>query len=72
MEEDRQLFNAADVNADGRLDPEEFLGFSHPEEDPKMLPILLQQTLDEKDMDKDGTISFQEFIGKEGKEINTS
>ena len=36
MEEDKILFNAADVNGDGKLDVVEFLSFSHPEEDPKM------------------------------------
>jgi hypothetical protein len=37
-EEDKILFDAADVNHDGRLDSKEFLSFSHPEEDPKMIP----------------------------------
>jgi hypothetical protein len=36
IEEDKILFYAADVNGDGKLDPVEFLSFSHPEEDPKM------------------------------------
>ncbi|MCL4110292.1 UNVERIFIED_CONTAM: hypothetical protein GTU68_006569 [Idotea baltica] len=68
LQEDRQLFNAADENLDGRLNAKEFLAFSHPEEDPKMLPVILQQTLDDKDGDKDGIISFQEFIGDKGKD----
>ena len=66
LKEDRQLFTAADVNIDGKLDAKEFLSFTHPEEDPKMLNILLEQTLAEKDTDKDGAISFQEFIGDKG------
>jgi hypothetical protein len=37
MEEDKILFDAADVNGDGKLDVVEFLSFSHPEEDPKMV-----------------------------------
>ena len=37
MEEDKILFDAADVNGDGKLDAVEFLSFSHPEEDPKMV-----------------------------------
>jgi hypothetical protein len=37
LEEDKILFHAADVNGDGKLDAKEFLSFSHPEEDPKML-----------------------------------
>ena len=43
LEEDKILFHAADVNGDGKLDAKEFLSFSHPEEDPKMLvPGLLK------------------------------
>ncbi|XP_071544275.1 reticulocalbin-2 isoform X1 [Panulirus ornatus] len=63
LREDRQLFNTADKNIDGRLDDQEFLAFTHPEEHPDMLPIVLQQTLDEKDINKDGVIDFQEYIG---------
>ncbi|KAK4324361.1 hypothetical protein Pmani_004988 [Petrolisthes manimaculis] len=68
LKEDRQLFNAADQNIDGRLDDKEFLAFTHPEENPDMLPIILQQTLDEKDSNKDGLIDFQEYIGESGQE----
>ncbi|XP_042855804.1 reticulocalbin-2-like isoform X3 [Penaeus japonicus] len=68
LKEDRQLFNAADKNIDGRLDDMEFLAFSHPEESPDMLPIILQQTLEEKDVNNDGLIDFQEYIGDKGKE----
>ncbi|XP_037804133.1 reticulocalbin-2-like isoform X3 [Penaeus monodon] len=68
LREDRQLFNAADKNIDGRLDDMEFLAFSHPEESPDMLPIILQQTLEEKDANNDGLIDFQEYIGDKGKE----
>lgn len=66
LQEDKIIFNAADENLDGKLDITEFLSFSHPEEVPKMLPIILKQTLDEKDKDSDGFISLQEFIGDKG------
>ncbi|KAK8751537.1 hypothetical protein OTU49_008984 [Cherax quadricarinatus] len=33
-----------------------------------MLPVVLQQTLDEKDTNNDGVIDFQEFVGDKGKE----
>ncbi|XP_042226180.1 reticulocalbin-2-like isoform X2 [Homarus americanus] len=68
LSEDRQLFNAADKNIDGRLDDKEFLAFTHPEEHPDMLPVVLQQALDEKDTNSDGVIDFQEYIGDKGKE----
>ncbi|XP_042855803.1 reticulocalbin-2-like isoform X2 [Penaeus japonicus] len=71
LKEDRQLFNAADKNIDGRLDDMEFLAFSHPEESPDMLPIILQQTLEEKDVNNDGLIDFQEYIGDKGNKTKT-
>jgi hypothetical protein len=37
IEEDKILFDAADVDGDGKLNSVEFLSFSHPEEDPKMV-----------------------------------
>ncbi|XP_064121708.1 reticulocalbin-2-like isoform X2 [Macrobrachium nipponense] len=68
LREDRELFNAADKNIDGRLDEKEFLAFTHPEEHPDMLPIILRQTLEDKDKNGDGLIDFQEYIGEKGKE----
>ena len=67
LKEDRELFNAADKNIDGRLDEKEFLAFTHPEEHPDMLPIILHQTLEEKDTNRDGVIDFQEYIGDKGR-----
>ncbi|XP_068238963.1 reticulocalbin-2 isoform X1 [Palaemon carinicauda] len=64
LREDRELFNAADKNIDGRLDEKEFLAFTHPEEHPDMLPVILRQTLEDKDTNKDGLIDFQEYIGE--------
>lgn len=64
------MWDAADTNKDGVLDSQEWIAFSHPEEHPTMLPIILQQTLNEKDMDGDGAISFQEFIANRGSDLN--
>ena len=64
---DKILFSAADKNKDGYLDRVEFVLFTHPEEHPEMLPHILQNTLDEKDTNKDGQIDFQEFLGERGK-----
>ena len=68
MEEDKMLFDAADINSDGNLDKAEFLSFSHPEEDPTMNPHVVDQVLKEKDADKNGEVSFQEYIGDRGKD----
>lgn len=67
IQDDKIMFDAADRNKDGVLDNSEFIFFTHPEEHPEMLPLVLQQTLNDKDSDKDGFISFQEFIGDQGK-----
>lgn len=64
------MWDAADVNKDGVLDKDEWVAFSHPEEHPTMLPIILEQTLKEKDKDQDGGITFQEYIAERGAELN--
>lgn len=66
LQDDREMFNAADKNKDGVLDKKEFPLFSSPEEHPEMHEFILRQTLDEKDTDKDGFITFQEFVGDKG------
>jgi hypothetical protein len=48
------------------VDEKEFLAFTHPEESPHMLDVILKQTLEEKDINKDGSIDFQEYIGDRG------
>nr|CAD7463063.1 unnamed protein product [Timema tahoe] len=69
INDDRIMFHAADGNNDGLLDKLEFVKFTHPEEHPEMLPVILEQTLAEKDLDQDGSISFQEYIGqREGRQ----
>lgn len=67
MKNDKIMFDAADSNKDGMLNKQEFAWFSHPEEHPEMLPLILQNTLDDKDTDKNGVIDFQEFLGERGK-----
>jgi len=66
MEEDRILFDAADLDKDGKLDKTEFLAFSHPEEDDSMKPLVIDQVLKSRDKDKDGVLSFQEYLGERG------
>lgn len=65
--DDKQTFEAADIDKDGYLSTEEFKAYTHPEETPRMFPLLLKQALHDKDLDKDGSISFQEFIGTRAK-----
>lgn len=67
INDDQQTFEAADINKDGYLDTDEFKAYTHPEETPRMFPLLLKQALNDKDIDSDGFISFQEFIGNRAK-----
>jgi len=69
LKNDKELFNAADLNKDGKLNAKEFLAFTHPEEAPHMLETILKQTLEEKDLNKDGFIDFQEYIGERETEV---
>lgn len=62
--DDEEMFKASDLNKDGVLDSEEFVMFNSPEEHPQLLPVVLNQTLRDKDLDGDGKISFQEFLGE--------
>lgn len=65
IQDDKVSFEWADTNKDNFLDREEFKAYTHPEETPRMFPLLLKQALDEKDKDNDSFISFQvTFIGK--------
>lgn len=63
IEDDKVVFETADLNKDGQLNRDEFVLFISPEEHPIMLPIILNQTLRDKDTDHDGLINFQEFLG---------
>ncbi|GJQ85673.1 hypothetical protein Trydic_g20220 [Trypoxylus dichotomus] len=65
--DDKLMWEAADENHDGILEGDEWVAFSHPEEHPAMLPVILNQTLRERDSNNDGAISFQEYIGERGK-----
>ena len=71
VKDDKTLFDAADKNKNGYLDPSEFITFTHPEEDPDVLDILLNQTLEDKDINKDGYLDFQEFIGDRSQDKDT-
>uniref|UniRef100_A0A7G3AW35 Reticulocalbin-3 n=1 Tax=Lutzomyia longipalpis TaxID=7200 RepID=A0A7G3AW35_LUTLO len=67
IEEDKVMFKAADKDGDGFLTPDEFVVFLSPEEHPEMLPLILEQTLREKDLNGDGKVDFKEFVGDSAK-----
>ncbi|OXU24995.1 hypothetical protein TSAR_006379 [Trichomalopsis sarcophagae] len=63
IENDKATFNVADLNGDGYLEGDEFKAYTHPEETPRMLDLILKQAFVDYDKDKDAFISFQEFLG---------
>lgn len=65
IRDDKEMFNAADMNKDGQLNQQEFVLFQNPEEHLEMLPIVLEHTMRDKDKNHDGKIDFQEFLGEE-------
>ena len=68
LEEDQILFEAADKDQNESLTKEEFLSFTHPEEDAEMIRPALERAKQAKDKNNDGKIDFQEFVGDRGKD----
>ncbi|KAL0894389.1 hypothetical protein ABMA27_013011 [Loxostege sticticalis] len=66
LREEKEMFKAADINGDGALDVVEFEVFTNPEEHTLMHPYLVNQTLREKDKNRDGRIDFNEYVGERG------
>ncbi|CAG9784705.1 unnamed protein product [Diatraea saccharalis] len=66
LQEEKEMFKAADINGDGSLDLFEFEVFTNPEEHAPMHPYLVNQTLREKDRNNDGKIDFDEYVGDRG------
>lgn len=60
---DLKRFKLADKDNDGNLVFDEFIAFLHPEEFPHMNELVVEETLEDMDEDKDGKISMEEFLG---------
>lgn len=65
---EKAMWAVADVNNNGELDLNEFQVFTNPEEHEKMHPFLINQTLAERDHNRDGVIDFMEYIGENGQQ----
>uniref|UniRef100_A0A1A9WK75 Reticulocalbin-3 n=1 Tax=Glossina brevipalpis TaxID=37001 RepID=A0A1A9WK75_9MUSC len=68
IRDDKEMFKAADLNKDDQLNLEEYTLFHNPEEHPHMLPIVLEQTMRQKDTNSDGKIDFREYVGDEAEQ----
>lgn len=68
-EDEKQLFLAADVDKDNHLNKEEFRYFYTPEDYPHMQSLVLLGVMNRFDTDKNGKITFEEFIGDRSKII---
>lgn len=63
LRRDRRRWTVADQNGDDALTKEEFSAFLHPEETGHMRDIVVLETLEDIDKDKDGKVSLREYIG---------
>ena len=62
IERDERRWKKADGDSDGFLNKIEFQSFLHPEGHPDMVDIVVLETLEDMDHDKDGGISEAEYI----------
>lgn len=63
LKRDRRRWQMADQDEDDALTKEEFAGFLHPEEIEHMKGIVVVETMEDIDKDKDGKVSLEEYIG---------
>jgi calumenin len=63
LNRDRRRWSVADTTGDDTLSREEFTNFLHPEESPYMRDIVVSETLEDIDKDKDGKLSVDEYVG---------
>uniref|UniRef100_A0A8D8Y725 Reticulocalbin-3 n=1 Tax=Cacopsylla melanoneura TaxID=428564 RepID=A0A8D8Y725_9HEMI len=63
LNRDKRRWNVADVNGDKALTREEFASFLHPEETAHMRDLVVIETMEDIDKDKDGKVSLREYIG---------
>ncbi|XP_052798595.1 calumenin-like isoform X3 [Mya arenaria] len=66
VKRDERKFQKADADGDEKLTKEEFAAFLHPEEHEHMKDIVVSETMEDIDKDKDGKISLEEYIGSIG------
>lgn len=65
LKRDRRRWSVADQDGDDALTKEEFTAFLHPEETEHMRDVVVLETLEDIDKDKDGKVSLVEYIGED-------
>jgi Ca2+-binding EF-hand superfamily protein len=60
---DKRRWEKADKNGDSLLVKEEYRDFLHPEETDHMKDVVVEETMEDIDKDKDGFLSLEEYIG---------
>ena len=60
---DERRFKQADEKNKGYLDKDDLTAFLHPEEYDHMKEMVILETIEDIDKDKDGKISLAEYIG---------
>lgn len=63
LKRDRRRWAYADVDQNDALNRTEFAAFLHPEDHPGMRDIVVLETMEDIDKDKDGKVSLEEYIG---------
>ncbi|CAL4093479.1 unnamed protein product [Meganyctiphanes norvegica] len=63
LNRDKRRWDTADLDQDGSLTFDEYKYFLHPEEADHMRMMVVQETMEDIDTDKDGKISLEEYIG---------
>ncbi len=75
IERDHRRFNLADQSGDKLMSKEEYADFLHPHEAPHMRDIVIDETMEDMDKNKDGFVELDEYVNdlwpayeREGKE----
>lgn len=62
VDRDKRRFEAADENNDGKLDRDEFAIYLHPEDTAYMREVVIAETLQDMDTNKDGFVDLDEYM----------
>jgi len=63
LSRDERRFKKADSDGSGKMTIQEYAAFLHPENHNEMKTLVVEETLEDIDKNKDGFISLEEYIG---------